>query len=119
MGSRVVHALWVLSACGRLGFEPVGEHDAAPDGGTPVARCEYAPATNSLAYVALTGSDANGDGTSARPWRTLQTAFERATPGTTVLVGPGTYSDEFLVTRQVTPAITLRSEAMYGATIDV
>jgi hypothetical protein len=119
MGSRVVHALWVLSACGRLGFEPVAGGDGAPDGGAPIARCTYEPATGALAYVALTGSDATGDGTSGKPWRTLQVAFEHAAPGTTVLVGPGSYSDAFLVTRQVTPAITLRSEQMYAAVIEV
>ncbi len=47
-------------------------------------------------YVATTGSDLN-PGTLAAPWRTIQKAASTATPGTTVLVQPGTYNEKVTV----------------------
>lgn len=55
-----------------------------------------AAATPSTNYVALTGSDLN-PGTLAAPWRTIQKAADTATPGTTVLVQPGTYNEKVTV----------------------
>ncbi len=49
--------------------------------------------TELVRYVALTGADGNS-GTALSPWRTLQHAADRATPGTTVLVQPGTYFEK-------------------------
>lgn len=44
-------------------------------------------------YVSLTGNDASGDGSSARPWRTLQTAVSRvpANQGHTIKILAGTF----------------------------
>jgi Thrombospondin type 3 repeat len=41
-------------------------------------------------FVAPNGSD-NGTGTSASPFRTVQTAIDKATPGQTILLAGGTY----------------------------
>lgn len=49
--------------------------------------------TGLVRYVALTGADGN-PGTAQSPWRTLQHAADRVTPGTTVLVQPGTYFEK-------------------------
>lgn len=57
------------------------------------ARLGAGAATN---YVALTGSDLN-PGTQIAPWRTIQKAADTATPGTTVLVQPGTYNEKVTV----------------------
>ena len=47
-------------------------------------------------YVATTGNDLN-PGTLAAPWRTIQQAANTVTPGTTVLVQPGTYHEKITV----------------------
>ncbi len=43
-------------------------------------------------HVALTGSDSVGDGTAAKPYRSVAHAVKQAKPGTAVQLGVGTYS---------------------------
>lgn len=50
------------------------------------------PGTADL-YVATTGNDTTGDGSSGNPWRTIQKAAQVATAGQTVSVAPGTYNE--------------------------
>ena len=45
-------------------------------------------------YVATTGSDITGNGTSGNPYKTIRKAASVVTPGTTVLVRAGTYIEE-------------------------
>jgi hypothetical protein len=47
-------------------------------------------------YVATTGSDAN-PGTYQQPWRTIQKAADSATPGSTVFVRGGIYSERVAI----------------------
>jgi parallel beta-helix repeat protein len=70
--------LWMMVATGWLlmAFQPA----------FPV--CVYA-AGNTF-YVATSGADSN-NGSSTRPWRTLQHAVESIVPGDTILVRSGTY----------------------------
>ena len=76
-------------------------------------------------YVAPTGADAN-DGSSARPFKTIQRAADIVNPGDTVIVRKGTYtdpkSDGFVVrvSRSGTPSafITFKSEILHGAVLD-
>lgn len=49
-------------------------------------------------HVATTGSDSAGDGSATRPYRSIQTAVDRAPKGSRVLVAGGTYRG-FAVTR--------------------
>src|SRR5262245_44510483 len=49
-------------------------------------------------YVAKTGSDTNA-GTQAAPLLTIQKAANIATPGTTVIVQPGTYNERVTLSR--------------------
>ncbi|MHB9036202.1 MAG: carboxypeptidase regulatory-like domain-containing protein [Armatimonadota bacterium] len=49
-------------------------------------------AATHIYYVSPTGNDTTGDGSSTYPWYTLQRANQSATPGTLVLVQPGTYN---------------------------
>jgi hypothetical protein len=44
-------------------------------------------------YVATTGSDTTGNGSSALPFKTITNAVNRAVAGDLILVGPGTYQD--------------------------
>lgn len=57
-------------------------------------------------YVATTGSDTTGDGSSANPWRTIQYAVNQArsilyptngASGYTILVSPGTYAESVTI----------------------
>ncbi len=53
-----------------------------------------AEGSENLIYVAITGNDLSGNGTSSNPYRTIRKAAEVATPGTEILVRPGTYVEE-------------------------
>ncbi|HEY7722829.1 MAG TPA: right-handed parallel beta-helix repeat-containing protein [Pedococcus sp.] len=64
---------------------------------TPTA-ADAAATTTSVVQVATTGSDATGDGSAARPYRTVQRAVDRAPEGSRVVVAAGTYPG-FAVTR--------------------
>ena len=67
-------------------------------------------------YVAPTGIDTAGNGTAARPWKTLQYAIT-AIPddGSTVLVRPGVYNGRIRMNRRFAKRAFLRSEVPYRA----
>ncbi len=50
------------------------------------------PAANCTKYVATTGSDSTGNGSSSSPWQTIQHAADNASAGDVVCVADGTYS---------------------------
>ena len=49
------------------------------------------------------GSDTTGDGSAAKPWRTIQKAASQVQPGDLVLINPGTYSGRSRSTTAVPP----------------
>lgn len=53
-------------------------------------------------YVATTGSNTTGTGTSASPYATIQKAVAVATAGDVIIVEPGTYTGSVTITTQVT-----------------
>ncbi|NOX19431.1 MAG: DUF1565 domain-containing protein, partial [Chlorobi bacterium] len=55
-----------------------------------------------MTYVAVTGDDMNGDGSSANPYRTIQHALDRTDPGGTVFVYNGNYEEDVYLTKPVT-----------------
>jgi parallel beta-helix repeat protein len=67
-------------------------------------------------YVSITGSDATGTGSIGNPFATISHGVSTAVSGQTVIVGPGTYKEMVLVTKQ----LTLTSETMQpsSTTID-
>jgi hypothetical protein len=67
--------------------------------------------TGPAIYVATTGNDTTGDGSTAKPYRTVSHALSLAESGTTIAIGPGTYNEGGIRIRQ--PHITLTSS---GAT---
>jgi len=48
--------------------------------------------TGTTYYVAVTGSDATGDGSSGNPWATLQKANDTAAPNSQIVVAAGRYA---------------------------
>src|SRR5947209_5133488 len=71
-------------------------------------------------YVSTTGSDSN-DGSSGRPWRTIQHAGNMAQAGMTIHVAPGTYSSTSPIASGVSGTSTARirylSDQKWGAKI--
>lgn len=67
-------------------------------------------------YVAPTGIDTTGNGSAARPWKTLQYAIT-AIPddGSTVLVRPGVYNGRIRMNRRFAKKAFLKSEIPYRA----
>lgn len=53
-------------------------------------------------HVSISGDDIRGDGSYARPWRTIQYAIDRAGQGDIIVVGPGTYSEQLNITKKIT-----------------
>jgi len=68
---------------------------------------EAADISETSIYVAETGNDFSGDGSSGNPYRSIKKAAEMATPGTTVLVRPGTYIEE-----DIRPKVSGTKDAM-------
>jgi len=59
-------------------------------GGMLLSTCSLQASTY---YVATTGSDTTGNGSSLLPYQTIQAAVNQAVAGDLILVGPGTYQD--------------------------
>jgi hypothetical protein len=74
-------------------------------------------------YVATTGNDTTGNGSSGSPYLTLQRGFDAISPGGTLHVGPGTYTQSsgvvLLARASGTAAnrITLQSDTKWAAQI--
>lgn len=63
---------------------------------------EVEPAgTQEVVHVATTGDDATGDGSEAKPYRTIQRGVDRSAYGGIVLVHGGTYAENVVVTKAV------------------
>ncbi len=87
-----------LLACSRGASRDGTSVDLTPaDPGSPGTTPTPPPPSGPQFYVSTTGDDA-APGTIDAPWRTIQKALESATPGSTVNIRGGTYS-ELLVAR--------------------
>jgi hypothetical protein len=69
---------------------------------TVTTRDDDPPIGTDYRYVSLSGSDSN-DGSLASPWRTIQHAFNVATPGMTILLRGGTYYQAAAISRSGLP----------------
>lgn len=74
-----------------------------------------APAQTRVFYVATTGSDTTGNGSLARPWRTITRALDAVPDGSLVLVRPGTYTGRVRLRGTFARGVTVRSEVPYRA----
>jgi len=52
-------------------------------------------------HVSMSGDDVRGDGSYAKPWRTIQYAIERAGRGDTVVVGNGVYDEQITISKTI------------------
>lgn len=66
-------------------------------------------------YVATSGSDSSGDGSSGNPWATITQAVNSVPDGSLVLVRPGTYNGAVQLSRVFAQGIIVRSETRYQA----
>ncbi len=71
-------------------------------------------------YVSLLG-DNNNPGTKEQPWRTMQFAVSKASPGDTILVEDGIYEGPVIMTKSGTADayITLKAINKWGAKVEV
>jgi len=80
------------------------------------------PSSNGNTYrVATTGSDETGDGSESNPWRTIQHAADIVIAGDRVLVHPGVYNEEVIISNKSGTEnnyITFESLVEHGAVID-
>jgi pectin methylesterase-like acyl-CoA thioesterase len=65
-------------------------------------------------YVATTGDDGIGDGSSGNPWMTIQHAVNTITEGDTIIVRDGTYNENVYVNKD---HLTIKSENGADSTI--
>jgi len=61
--------------------------------------------------VSPKGEDADGAGTSGKPWRTIQFAVDRALPGDKIVLAPGLYPGETTLTHGGLDGAAIRIEA--------
>lgn len=66
-------------------------------------------------YVAPTGSNEQGNGSSEQPWRTISYAVTAVPDGALILVKPGLYAGQIKLEGQYKQGITIRSERPYQA----
>ncbi|MBK8984677.1 MAG: hypothetical protein IPM39_01125 [Chloroflexi bacterium] len=115
---RLRFGLLVWLVCFVLSCVPVqpgvGLAASAPATATPVFLPMITRPSNTF-YVATSGSDTGGDGTAARPWRSIGYAVTAVFDGAIILVQPGTYTGQIDIRRQLAEGITIRSEIPYQA----
>ena len=56
----------------------------------------------SILHVSPAGDNTQGQGTAAKPWKTIAHAALKAKPGDTVLIGPGRFSERLTLARKGT-----------------
>lgn len=66
-------------------------------------------------FVAVNGSDETGDGSKAKPWKTISHALDKVPDGTTILVKPGTYFGQVDLRGTFPMGVIVRSAVPYQA----
>ena len=66
-------------------------------------------------YVATSGSDSSGDGSTDKPWATITHALDSVPDGSTILVAPGTYTGRVRLRGSFVNGVTVLSEVPYQA----
>ncbi len=85
--------------------------------GTPVA-WDGSDTTRCVYRVSLEGSDTTGDGSAARPWRTIPNAVAKVPDqGCVILVAPGRYEGYVNLKRRLSKTLTIRSLVPHAAVL--
>ena len=58
------------------------------------------PASSTIYYVSSVNGSDNNSGSSDKPFKTIKTAINKATPGTTIFVKKGTYKEKITITNK-------------------
>ena len=95
----IAAAAAIAIAAGVLGV--IGYRATRHELASPSGDATQAPSTTSL-YVSPSGSD-NNDGSQTSPLQTIQSALDRAGPGTTITLAPGTYREQPVTVRDGAP----------------
>lgn len=69
-------------------------------------------------YVAVDGSDEEGDGSAVAPWASISSAVTRVPDGALILVQPGTYSGQVDLGGRFPRGLTVRSALPYRARLE-
>ena len=70
---------------------------------------------NNTFYVAVNGSDSNGDGSSGMPWASITTAVNHVPDDSVILVRAGRYDGRVRLDQKFAQGIIIRSETPYQA----
>lgn len=80
----------------------------------PQFACAAAEDMGPIFYVSEDGDD-TGDGSQASPWATIAHGVTQMPDGSTLLVGPGTYTGRIRLDTQFATGVTIRAEPSYAA----
>ncbi|MFK7800664.1 MAG: hypothetical protein AB8G95_03435 [Anaerolineae bacterium] len=69
-------------------------------------------------YVAVTGSDSLGNGSSSNPWGSIEHALTQVSDGSTILVRPGIYFGRQRIRGEFSAGVTVKSETPYQAILE-
>lgn len=69
-------------------------------------------------YVEVSGDDGSGDGSSAKPWGSIEHALTQVADGSTILVRPGVYTGRQRIRGNFTTGVTVKSETPYKAILE-
>ena len=83
--------------------------------GPMVQRLLAAPAGGGTFYVATTGNDTTGNGSSGNPWATITNALDNVPDSSLILVKPGVYNGRIRIRGTFPTGVTVRSEVPYQA----
>jgi Protein of unknown function (DUF1565) len=116
-GAGRLAVLFVLASIAAILFGLVSSCGNGEEAGGPNASAATAGAGQDF-YVSVGGNDSN-DGSSERPWATIQRAADEVAPGDTVHVRPGLYSSAIKSLASGTPSARIRfiSDVKWGAKI--
>lgn len=70
---------------------------------------------NGAYYVATSGNDTSGNGSSGNPWATITHALDNVPDGSMILVRAGTYNGRIRLRGIFSQGVTIRSEIPYQA----
>ncbi len=82
---------------------------------TPQTSCEAPSDEGPTFHVSVDGDDDSGDGSEAAPWGSISHGVQSISDGSTLLVGPGTYTGRIRLDAQFVQGIVVRAEPAYQA----